>query len=424
MIEQTSLFGQYSFLNTPVIIPPKHPLTPKNLKEFVIVSSNLKYYGCKNDYIPGGGFNFTVENAYNSALGEFCERYSCSFIKDNNLIYGSYQEIKDKYKCLSIEKIRYYTSNQYKDPTFRFQKLEVLEKIYWKWCKDYLNDSMILIPYFMVGLENIDNKMFHFNTSTGSSAHQTIDKAVFGGFMECIERDAFCKFWYQQKFQKNNKLSTDYILTKFPNNDAIQSLFNNKKVRIVTFNLCEYSYAPTFAVFILFKHRGQLLHSVASATRLQIEDAIVKATLEAYQGIEYAIMCTNNYREILSNIQDYSILNEFDKHFAFYNINPHLREKSPILQSVMNWESDYDNDLEDEYSHHIQQLSVSELKKIGINQLFYTEMTTPDVEQLGIKVLKVITPELHLLTGHFKYPYLGLFGNHLDLFTEYPHPFP
>jgi ribosomal protein S12 methylthiotransferase accessory factor YcaO len=76
------------------------------------------------------------------------------------------------------------------------------------------------------------------------------------------------------------------------------------------------------------------------------------------------------------------------------------------------------------HKHHINSFNQNELIAKGLDEIYYTNLTTIDVKQLGFEVVKVITPKLNLLTGNFNYPYLGLFGNKNDLFTEFPHPFP
>ena len=424
-MKDTSINGKFSFVNVPIMNIAKNVYLPQSLQEVAITSSNLSLVGNNTKTVIGAGLSFNYKDAYLSAFGEFCERYSCSFQNSGGLIYGTYENLKKEYSCYDIETVKYYTKEQYNNPDFIFNKINVHKPIYWKWCTDFINDEPILMPYFMVGLENIvGDGLYHYNTSTGSSAHNSIPNALLGGFLECIERDAFCKFWYLQNYKKHNKLSSDFIQSKYPNNEKIQSIYNNKKIKIVTFNLCDFSYTPTFVTFIFFKDKGKLLQSVGSASRLNIEDALLKSCLEAYQGIQYAKMCSEKYYDMLKDIEDFSIINEFDKHFAFYNINPSLREESSIIREALNWENNYTNEIEEIYPNHIKELSTKELKRAGITQFYFTEMTTPDVKELNIDVVKIIMPELHLLTGNFSYPYLGLFEDSSSLFLKYPHPFP
>jgi ribosomal protein S12 methylthiotransferase accessory factor len=422
-MNESSIYGKFSFVNIPIIKNANNQYFNSDLHSLGITAINLSYLGIKVQ-VSGNGLGFSRKEAYLSALGEFCERYSASY-EEPNLIFDSYDNLIQQYKCYDINQLNYFNHKQYSNTDFKLQKINTSRKIHWKWCYDYFNNQKILFPYFMIGLTNnvLDGK-YHINTSTGLSSHNSIENALLGGFLECVERDAFCKFWYLQKQQQNNKLSSEYILSKYPNNKRIQSLYSNKKIKIITFNLCEYSYTPTFVTFIFFKEKGKLFQSVGSSSRLHIEDALIKSCIEAYQGIEYAKICYREHEEILKNIEDFSVVNNFEKHFAFYNVNPNLGIKSPIIKDALDWKSNFTNKINDEYAHHIIKINPEEIQKKGIKQMYYSELTTPDVEQLGIKVVKVITPQLHLLTGNFNYPYLGLFAEHLDLFTEYPHPFP
>lgn len=105
-----------------------------------------------------------------------------------------------------------------------------------------------------------------------------------------------------------------------------------------------------------------------------------------------------------------------------YNLYPELTHYVPILTDV--GDDDYSTSWQEDYKHHIQDLSPDELVRKGINEVYVARLSTVDTIQLGFEVIKVITPQLHLLTGDFNYPYLGLFDPKEDLFTDFPHPFP
>ena len=70
-------------------------------------------------------------------------------------------------------------------------------------------------------------------------------------------------------------------------------------------------------------------------------------------------------------------------------------------------------------------ISLDELKKVGISNFFYKDITPVDVEELGYRVVRVVVPQLNHLTGVDSYPFLGgKFERMRGLFTSFPHPFP
>ncbi|PTT68057.1 MULTISPECIES: YcaO-like family protein [unclassified Chryseobacterium] len=420
-------FGNYGFLNRPQIKIASNIYMPPGLLERAFYSDNLFVIGNNKPNIVGGGISFDEKSAYLSAVGEFVERYSSSFQLEKGLVFGSYDNLSNKYKCYSPEDILYFTKEQYQNENFKLRKLNNDTEVNWIESYNFFNNEKILLPFFMTNVENIKRDgLFHINTTTGTACHVTEDKTIFSGLLECIERDAFSKFWYLQKNRVYKKYSQKYILNFFKDNKDITKLYDNEKIKIITYDLGELSYCPTYVVVIYFKKKNKMYQSIGAASRINMEEALAKACIEAYQGIEYIEMViAENLRTI--NGEEVKALNftgidSFRKHFALYNVYPELIQKVPLLLHTMS-DDGYFEDLETDYKHHIKNFEKEELIEKGIDEIYVTRLTAPDVEQLGFEVLKVTTPKLNLLTGNFNYPYLGLFTEE-NLFIEMPHPFP
>ena len=119
----------------------------------------------------------------------------------------------------------------------------------------------------------------------------------------------------------------------------------------------------------------------------------------------------------------FSNITSFRKHYALYNLFPELRIHVPIFHEAESDDNFSDNFILN-YTHHIESIEKNELTNKGLDEIYYTNLTTIDIKQLGFEVVKVITPKLSLLKGNFNYPYLGLFDENIELFTKFPHPFP
>ena len=425
----TKLNGNFGFFNKPIFKIASNIYMPNGLLERVCYSQNLFVLGNnKTEDMNGGGISFNKEEAEITALGEYVERYSSSFQMKKGLVYGSYNELKLKYKCYDPLNINYFNNEQYNSTEFKLKKLDYDTKIHWVNSFDFFSSEKILLPFFMTNVENIKGDgMFHINTTTGTATHKNIELAIKSGLFECIERDGFSKFWYFQNKTEAIKISSNFILKKFSKDKLVNKLFNNKKVKIVIYDIGKYSMSPTFVVFIFFKKKGKVYQSVGSGTRLTQKEALIKACIEAYQGIEYIeLVCQKNRKEIdVKKIEkyDFSGITDFKKHYALYNLFPNLSKKIPILNDAQNDKS-YSNNWQDKHKHHIISVDKKELQKKGLDEIYHTVLTTADVKQLGFVVVKVTTPKLNLLTGNFNYPYLGLLKSNEKLFLEFPHPFP
>lgn len=423
-----TLFGAFGFLNKPKLKVPRNLDLPTDLRERVFFSDHLYVMQNNRTSIHGGGIAFTEQEADLAALGEYMERYASSFQLKHQLRYGSYNELKKTHNCYPPHRINYFTAAQYSDPNFKLHRLQENSPTHWIKGWNYITQEETWLPFFMVNVENIQGDgLYHKNTSTGTASHTNVTQAMHGGLLECIERDAFATFWYFQHRLQHKKYKQSFILEKFKNDQRIQQLFGTNRVKITTYDLSEYAFCPTFVVFILFKKGNTVYQSVGSATRFNQKEALVKAVIEAYQGIEYTAFACEQYKEVLTQEKieafDFSEIDSFKKHYALYNLYPELVQQVPILRDVRS-ETNYTTTWEEYHAHHLLDFTAHELMKKGINEVYYAHLNTIDTVQLGFEVVKMITPQLSLLTGDFNYPYLGLFDSQEDLFTSFPHPFP
>lgn len=423
-----TLHGAFGFINKPKLKVPRNLNLPTDLRERVCFSDHLYVMQNNRTSIHGGGIAFSEQEADLAALGEYMERYASSFQLKDQLCYGSYKELKNTRHCYPPHRINYFTEAQYCDPKFKLHRLQENSLTHWIKGWNYITKEEIWLPFFMVNVENIKGDgLFHKNTSTGTASHTKVDQAIQGGLLECIERDAFAKFWYFQHRRQHKKYAQIFILEKFKTDQRIQQLFATNRVKITTYDLSEYALCPTFVVFILFKKGNKVYQSVGSATRFNQKEALVKAAIEAYQGIEYTAFACEQYKEVLTQEKietfDFSEIDSFKKHYALYNLYPNLVQQVPILQDVRS-EVNYTTTWVEYHPHHVLNFTAHELMKKGINEVYYAHLNTKDTLQLGFEVIKVVTPQLSLLTGDFNYPYLGLFDSQENLFTSFPHPFP
>lgn len=423
-----ALHGELGFLNKPKLQVARNLYLPASLYEMVCFSDHLFVVNNNRAFILGGGIAFDKDQACIAALGEYVERYASSFQLNDTLIKGSYVELMKKYHCYPPNRIAYFSATQYSNPQFELKRLTDRCITHWMESENYITGEKILLPFFMVNVENVQGDgLYHKNTSTGTACHTSMSKAIEGGLLECIERDGFAKFWYFQRQMEYKKYSQNFILQQFKSDIHIRDLFDNKRVKIVTYDISDYAFCPTFVVFILFKKRGKTYQSVGAAARLDKREALIKAAIEAYQGIEYTEVACEQFRSLLSREKigafDFSEIDSFKKHYALYNLYPELAHYVPILTDVLG-EDDYTTTWEEQHKHHLRDLTPEELVRKGIHEVYVTCLSTVDTLQLGFEVVKVIMPQLNLLTGDFNYPYLGLFDPNEDLFTDFPHPFP
>ncbi len=404
---------------------PNRPFIPKGLYLTALEGDNLDLLGCSFNKIKAGGIGFSPEHSYYSSLGEFCERYSSGIVDRSRVLITSYDElIKTGKRALHPNDIKLFTEEQYSEPDFPFEKLQTDHELPWIQCFDYYTDEAIYIPNFLVyfGKSPIDSK-YSFQTSTGLACGDDFESAFKSAVFENFERHAFVNFWHNQNSNELIKYDVKTILETFPENKQIRNLVDNNNVHISIFDMTKLSHVESIVVIMYFKFKGKYLQTMGSSSRFTKEDALIKALLEAYQGVEYAIGLDN--ANLLKGVSETELekINDYEKHFAYYNAFPHLREKVPMLKEAL-YEGNYASEILFE-PNKLESVDKGTLKKAGIENIFYVDLTTSDVAELGNKVVRVIMPEFALLSAMHSYPYLGneIFKNK-EVYNELPHPFP
>lgn len=419
--------GPASFISGNIYFIPNRMFMPKELFHTACEGKNLQYVGAKNSNLPGGAIAFDRNSAIYSTIGEFVERYSASFqsnINNDFLLHQSYNEISNKYDVVPFHYLKHYKDYQYKEG-FPFSKVTMDSQLDWVKGNCFLTNREMYYPAELVYLPYKISQGNHrwAQTSTGLSAHVTEMKAISGGFLECEERNAFCNWWYKQNTNSFIKYSATSILEYYSDIKDIQLLVNNSRVKIDFYDLGEYSNVETMICFLQFTYKGKDYISLGSSARFTKPEAIIKSCLEAYQGIDFAILLCNRENWIDEAEFDYSKLDEFDKHFAYYNKFTNIRMKVPIYKDLLEQHDNYSPI--QIFINKIEEFERDEIlfKAPHINHILTFNLTTPDVEDIGYTVYRTAVPGHHLLTGNFNTPFLGFFDTD-NLFINHPHPFP
>jgi ribosomal protein S12 methylthiotransferase accessory factor len=180
---------------------------------------------------------------------------------------------------------------------------------------------------------------------------------------------------------------------------------------------------------------------VGSATRLDPRQAIRKCLMEAGQGIPYFRFLLDQLADWVPS-DDFTNVTSFDHHCVFYLKRPDLVPRAFAFLD----EPDGDVLLSSIADHSTGrpagdvQRCVRALADAGL-EVIVVEITTPDIQDIGMRVVRVIVPGMVPLHGVYKYPFLGskrladfpprhngngaaLTSRAFDAFNTYPHPFP
>jgi ribosomal protein S12 methylthiotransferase accessory factor len=344
-----------------------------------------------------GGIGTNEDDAKLAAIGEGIERY-CATLKAVPLKSKSEAA---KLKNLNADEWCLFSKEQRQNPLFPFNN------IYSDECKttnvyDFQNNTEVWIPHPFVALR--DDYQTGVPTSSGLAAGPTAYIALLRAIQELIERDALMITWLH---------SVPAHSIKVPQH--LEYEVSNLSGEIWVFDLTpSYSPFPVIAVAGGIPKRGKWRYSLGVACRNTWEEALEKAYFEWNQGVLFAGIYEKHVDT--STITDPFKLKSFDEHAIYYTLHPEQWHSLPMFAQ---------SDTFYEISVRGKKMSTEQalrkvrhrLKKHNI-RMYYRDLTTIDAEQLGISVVRAVSPDLAAIFAHQEWPLIGNLQNKLK--SRYP----
>jgi ribosomal protein S12 methylthiotransferase accessory factor len=405
---------------------PKHNFP----QDFLIIHKNLKKKGILGEYFPR--FNFPDEpqffqyvcerspygikvkksfgygcsdqesEAFTAAIAEAIEHYCILFERDELFIRDSYDNLGD----IAINPIRFapFSKEQYEKSSFK--QFKISKKTNMNWLKGYslTKKKEILVPASLV-YANYNSTLrqeptIQLGISTGAACGSTLEFAQYRGICEIIERDA-----YMISFL--NKIPKKVI-----NINNNQHLSNFKK-RIERYNLEVYVLdtqldlpITTTACLILDKTGSGPAVSAGLGGSLDPKKAIQSSVLEAVRrhiSSRDRFFRSEKFLKPRKNSFDWFALQKLLLWSA-----PHMLLKAEVLfkQGEIPYEKFNNDEAELSYKEKVEYL----VGKLGSKnyEVICVDVTLPEVEEQGLKVVKMLIPELVPLWEDERYPYLGI----------------
>lgn len=376
---------------------------------FQALSANTSIlFNRKNDISSGGlGVGFTKERALWSCIGESVERYCMSYYDLNDIFVKKLKDLPSKNKLLEFD---LYTEFQYKkEGKFVNPKKDTID---WVKLKSFRNkNSNIYYPASLIYLPFENSKPAAETSSTGVAAGKTILNAIKNSILEIIERDSV-----MINFTLN--LCSPAVNLTNVENEYLGNLIKKirKSYRVKTFRLYSDIDIPVYMSLIWRKYKNKLHYGIGASANFDSDQAILKSLEECLFTYFYS-------KNILDLRQDNpDKIKTLYEHFLYYQDPELFQLLIPQTKSI-------------EYVRSTTTLSrlLKELDKNNL-RIFYKDLTTTDVRNVGIKVVKVVIPGMidlnktHRLirkgARRFKDVPIKLGLKNKIIFSDLPHPFP
>jgi len=395
------------------------------------MSSNLQLLNPAMQVTINSGAGHTRAAALHATLGESLERYAAGLYRPDDLTLSIWRDLDEP--AVAPATVGLFSADQYAQHDFPFAPFTENTPVRWVPATRLSDQRTILVPAFLVYLPY---RRVHGEASiapsisTGLAAGSTREAAILSGLYEVLERDALAISWLHRLPPRP---VPDAAIAAAARAAAHWKSLPRSRVRFYDVSLDVA--APTVFAVLDYRSGRRTLLSVGSACRATISEAIDKAYLEAVQAIPYI-------RQLLKGLEawevaeDFVNVDSFPKHVILYNKHPKLRERLDYLLNVDGYPASRPLNMSEPFA--LSSVS-SQLEKLVVYldelsfQVYVVDMTTSDMAQLGVPVVRVLVPGLQHLSGIHRYRLLGTprlhqvasaLGTDSRPDNPFPHPMP
>lgn len=367
----------------------------------------------------GSGASFDRQVAAWATVGEAIERYSAFIYDPHSLVLCRADELDRT--PISLSNCILFGESQYQVPGFPFFRADPAAPRNWVGATMLHDGRETYMPANMAFLGmrlSAPEESISQNASTGLSCASTRSGAVESGLCEVIERDAFAAMW-QMKYSPPRLNVGDNDLGRL-SPSARRALRGVNGTRIFLWSIGTDIGVPT--VLAMAENEVAQMRAFGACSALTVPRAIEKATVEALHGLVWG----DQQRRQAPDLEQ--IVTPTD-HFRYHVHGPRsadlafLFESDRVVQSC------------ELAQNHVQNLAslAAHLDSMGYPTTV-VDLTTADVRQLGLHVVRVLAPGLHPLL--FGYRMVTLDTRRLERIVRFwqlpcvpapnmaPHPFP
>lgn len=388
------------------------------------IGSNSQLLGGAENFSFGGGASANPQIAQAKAIGEVVERYCSAFSDQESEPCCSFLEAS--FPCINPKLFAFYADEQYREAGFPWSRFTEHTPARWTnaLClgsarEVWIPSALVYLPYSFK--RNVEAPIVQ-PMSTGLACGASLHDAYLSAVCEVIERDAFTLTW--QGMMNPPRL-------QIPTGDSEIDDLIDRFAGVGRLDLYDLTLDQPFPTVLATLRTSEIVRpalSAAAATRPVGRVAVIKALEELAHTYRYMAVIKHSHPSPPTTVRDKI------SHLSFWASHKNL-ELSDFLLEGGRW-----TELEAVKSYEgsaVEALEycVQELTGCGYD-LLVKELTTCDIEEVGLNVVRAIIPGYHpLFMGHHlrslggkrlwevpqRFGYRGVTKPHDN---QVPHPYP
>jgi ribosomal protein S12 methylthiotransferase accessory factor len=358
---------------------------------------NTRRFTVQKNFGETGGASTNRKIALGKAIGEAVERYCSAIYDPDEFPIVPYRSAT--FPCIHPDRFVCYSPEQYRTPGFPYVPFIETTPVCWAPLQDpltqetkYVPAALLYVPYLFQ--EERGEACIGQRISTGLACHCSYEEAAIAAICEVIERDAITITWQAQVAWPHIHLET----LSGPNRDLV-SRFERIGSTVTLLYLAMDHGLPTILAVAQGHRADSPALCFAASTELNPEHAVRKSLEELAHTRRLAQELTI-HRPRFSPGPEFENVNGQDAHVHLY-CHPefsHLGEfifgSSQRISFADLPRFSIDDPITDLQTllHHVCKVN---------HQVLLADLTTPDVRELGLWVMKAVIPGFHpLFLGH------------------------
>lgn len=364
---------------------------------FIARAASTESFSGRANFVHAGGASRSRGLALAKALGEAVERYCASIYDETDWPLASARDLGSS--AARPEDFALYDEDQLGAAGFPFVRFDEDTKLRWRPTRDLLTREVIQVPAAMVHLpyyfyEGEGEAPICQPISTGLACHASLDEAALAALCEVLERDAFSITW--QARLRHCRVSLQSLPPML--RDLVRR-FEAVGCGVFLIWLRSDHGVPT--ILAGQRHDAPAMPAISFGAATAADPA--EACLKALEELAHTLRWMYVLKRVLPPIsmsEGYDQIISQETHLRFYGEIAH-RGLAQFIDA-----SEIEIPLSDipgvDHGTPAETLVriVGRLSARGYRTLA-AELTTPDVAQLGLHVVRIIVPGMHpLAMGH------------------------
>ncbi len=333
-----------------------------------------------------GGVSADLNLAKTAAVAEALERYVATVFAPET---KTAQDLPHDAVRIDPEDWSLFSDEQRANPSFPFTNF--YQQSHYAQVYSLVDNSDVWVPSSLIGLSASHG--MHFVTSNGLAAGKSPYMAMLRGLEELIERDAFMTAWLNGLTPPSIALPKKYTQPVAERAGSVIALDISPA----------YTSHKIVAVMGSIPLRGKQRFSLGMAARPTYAEALDKAYNEWQQGVVFVGKRSQSLEP--SDIATPAQADSFDNHALYYSFHSDEWQQLPFLQATKPITVDMQPKPAVSDKEALHKL-VFELKSHNI-RTYYANLTTQEVLQAGLHVVRVLSPDLVPLDSDANWPFLG-----------------